>query len=87
VVQIHSPRLRSVTCDILEDMSRSFVLGTLIGLVIGAAVVVFFAIGGLGGGSGLLIGLGFFVLPVMIWMLGMMLSNNPPDSAAGPVRH
>jgi hypothetical protein len=51
----------------------------VIGLLIVAGVFIFFAVGGLGNGSGLLIGLAFFVFPCVIWMLSMMWRNNPPE--------
>jgi hypothetical protein len=53
-----------------------------VGLVLVAAVFLFFAIGGLGGGSGLLIGLAVFVLPTMFWMLDLMRQNDHPEPPA-----
>jgi len=53
-----------------------------IGLVVVAAVFLFFAVGGLGGGSGLLIGLAFFVFPTIFWMLDLMRRYDQPEPPA-----
>ena len=60
-------------------MSRSLTTLSVIGIIVVAAVMIFFAVVGLGNGSGYLIGLGVFVIPTVLWMLDLMRRNNPPE--------
>ena len=54
-------------------MRPRFGVWTAVGVALGVAVILFFALGGVGRNpSGYLIGLGVFVIPAITWMLSQM---------------